>query len=505
MTIQSLLGELNDSQKLAATMENRHAIVIAGAGCGKTKTIVARAAFLISNGTPPTRIQILTFTRRAAAEIVNRVRMHLGDSARGLSASTFHSWCMQLIRSAPEAFGCESSTVIDRDDQLQLFRLSRGRSKVKDLPTAKVLCDLYSFARNTRRSLSAALMKFDEALIDQKAVIAEAMKFYEAKKHERHYLDYDDILDIVARRIQTSPETCSWVASHYDHLLVDEMQDTNPLQWELLSPIKEESTLFCVGDDAQSIYGFRGADYKNVHSFLDRVPGAVSLKLEKNYRSTQEILDVSNWLIAQSPLDYQKRLVAVRGSGIKPRLLTFRNEWEEATWIADDLVERRGAGAMWENHMILVRSGFAGRCVESALLAREIPYRFIGGQKLLESAHVRDVMSVLRLIGNPSDEIGWIRYLSLWNGIGERTAEGLFHRIQAKQNLEECIQVLERDWQVPKETADIISIVSELKHDVGKAFAKACLGMESVLFEKFKNQDWEKRKRDFELVEKLGS
>jgi DNA helicase-2/ATP-dependent DNA helicase PcrA len=212
----------------------------------------------------------MAFTRRAANEIVERVKMHLGDAAKGLNASTFHAWCMHLIHRAPQTFGCKGYTVIDEDDQLQLFKRVRGARQSNELPDSRKIRDLYSLAR--------------------KKAIAEVMLGYEAKKRERRYLDYDDILDVVAQRIEDSPEARSWVASLYDHLLVDEMQDTNPLQWKLIEPLREHVTLYCVGDDAQSIYRFRGADFLNVHRFSERVQGSVTLRLEDNYRSTQEIL-----------------------------------------------------------------------------------------------------------------------------------------------------------------------------------------------------------------------
>ena len=209
MTIDSLLSELNEHQRTAATMPRQHALVLAGAGCGKTKTIVARAAFLISSGTPPHRIQILTFTRRSASEIVELVRMHLGDATEGLKESTFHTWCMSLIRQAPTAFGYKNYSVIDRDDQFQLFRVSRGKKSSSQLPTAKELCDLYSFARNTGLTLDATLTKkLPEAYL-QKEQIAHVMLAYEARKRDRHYMDYDDILDIVAQQLSSSPDTRS--------------------------------------------------------------------------------------------------------------------------------------------------------------------------------------------------------------------------------------------------------------------------------------------------------
>jgi DNA helicase II / ATP-dependent DNA helicase PcrA len=504
MTIASLLSDLNEHQRIAASMPNQHTLVLAGAGCGKTKTIVARAAFLISSGTPAHRIQILTFTRRSASEIVERVRMQLGDVAEGLRASTFHTWCISLIRKAPSAFGYKDYSLIDRDDQLQLFKVLRGNKNSAPLPTASELCDLYSFARNTRQTLDATLQKNAPEAYGQKEQIAQVMLSYESRKRDRRYLDYDDILDVVAQRLASSPETCSWVANQYDHLLIDEMQDTNPLQWKLIDPLKNEVTLFCVGDDAQSIYGFRGADFRNVHSFGDRVIDSVTLKLEKNYRSTQEILDISNWLLSESPLNYGKILVASRGSGKRPQINTFASEWEEGRWITDDLIARRGAGADWKEHMILVRSSFAARIVESALLAKEIPYRFVGGTKLLESAHIRDILSALRLVANPQDEIGWMRFLTLWNGVGEITASQVMEKILQETSLDGCIKAIEAEAKIPELAANVVRVVEEFQNQVSKAISNIVKLMEEMLSVKYKNQDWEKRKRDFGLVEKLA-
>ena len=311
LSIDNLISELNDGQYAAATYSGRHALVIAGAGTGKTRTIIARAGYLIHSGVPADRIQILTFTRRSAKEIVERVKMNLGDRADPLSASTFHTWCMTLIRRMPKLFGCVGHNVIDRDDQLQLFKRLRGSDKNNPLPTAAMLCDIYSYARNTRSSLSKTLELLYEDLLPKKEKIANVARAYEAKKRERHYLDYDDIIDIVATVFKQDPAVRNFVSQHYDHLLVDEMQDTNPLQWDLLEPLCNKVNLFCVGDDAQSIYGFRGADFRNVHSFSERVPDSVVLRLEKNYRSTQEILDLSNWLLEESSINYNKhRLMA---------------------------------------------------------------------------------------------------------------------------------------------------------------------------------------------------
>ena len=444
MTLAKLIDELNPQQKRAATATAQNCLVLAGAGCGKTKTIVARAAYLIDQGLPAQQVQILTFTRRAASEIVTRVEQHMGAQAKGLRASTFHTFCMYLLRRNPKAFGLTQFSIIDRDDQLLMFRLLRGKDKGNVLPKAAELCDLYSYARNTQTKLSDALIIQLPQAIEYKKQIADLMKAYEQRKQERNFLDYDDILAIVAVHLQNSPELVNWVTSFCHALLVDEMQDTNPLQWALLEPLKDRVSLFCVGDDAQSIYGFRGADFENIHHFKERVPNAEIFKLEKNYRSTQEILDLSNWLLDESEIKYDKRLDAHRGEGIKPKMHIFPNEFDEAKWIAIDIKERHYLqGNKWSDHMVLVRSSFAARSIEAACIAANVPYRFIGGMKLLETAHVKDLMSLLRLMSNPLDDIAWMRFLTLWNGVGDVGASKLSHQLLQEPEMDAIGQKLE--------------------------------------------------------------
>ena len=509
MSLANLINELNPQQKQAATTETKHSLVLAGAGCGKTKTIVARAAYLIDQGVPANQIQILTFTRRSASEIVARVEWALGDQAKGLRASTFHTFCMYLLRRVPKAFGLEQFSIIDRDDQLMLFRLIRGKDDKKNpnaLPKPQQLCDLYSFARNTRQKLSLALEKQLPEFLEHKDQIAEIMKEYEIRKQARHFLDYDDILAVVASGLAQSEGLTDYVASLCQHMLVDEMQDTNPLQWAILEPLKDKTSLFCVGDDAQSIYGFRGADFENIHHFKERVPDAQIFKLEKNYRSTQEILDLSNWLLDQSAIKYDKKLEAYRGDGIKPRMHVFPNEFDEAKWIAIDIKERHLLeAAAWNDHMVLVRSAFAARHIEAAFIQANVPYRFIGGMKLLETAHVKDLLSLLRVIANPLDDIAWMRFLTLWNGVGDVGASKLAQQLLTDPDIEKITEKLEKFGRIPENTLLIMKQMSELKTEV-----EACvkLGVEAIinqLEENYAKKDWHKRVGDFDLVKQLAS
>lgn len=508
MSFDQLMGELNPQQHAAATTQAQHCLVLAGAGCGKTKTIVARAAYLIEQGVPANQIQILTFTRRSASEIVARVELALGEQAKGIRASTFHTFCMYLLRRVPQAFGLEQFSIIDRDDQLMMFRLIRGKDDKKNpnqLPKPQELCDLYSFARNTRQKLSDALEKQHPEYLAFKDQIAKIMQEYETRKRARSFLDYDDILAIVASALDQSEGLVDYVASICKHMLVDEMQDTNPLQWALLEPLKDQVCLFCVGDDAQSIYGFRGADFENIHRFNERVPNAQVYKLEKNYRSTQEILDLSNWLLDQSEIQYDKRLDAYRGEGIKPRMHIFPNEFDEAKWIAIDIKERHYLqGHNWSDHMVLVRSSFAARHIEAACIAANVPYRFIGGMKLLETAHVKDLLSLLRVIANPLDDIAWMRFLTLWNGVGDVGASRLAQQLLLQPEFELIFNQLEQFGRIPVETLLMMKQMMVLKQEVQACVGLGIQAIEAQLAENYK-KDWNRRQGDFELVKQLAS
>ncbi|AVZ86531.1 ATP-dependent helicase [Acinetobacter sp. WCHA45] len=504
MTLAKLIDELNPQQKQAATTTAQNCLVLAGAGCGKTKTIVARAAYLIDQGLPAQQIQILTFTRRSASEIVTRVEQHMGAQAKGLRASTFHTFCMYLLRRNPRAFGLTQFSIIDRDDQLLMFRLLRGNDKGNVLPKAAELCDLYSYARNTQTKLSDALIIQLPQAIEYKKQIADLMKAYEQRKQERNFLDYDDILAIVAVHLQNSPELVNWVTSFCHALLVDEMQDTNPLQWALLQPLVGKVKLFCVGDDAQSIYGFRGADFENIHHFKERVPDAEVLTLEMNYRSTQGILDLSNWLLEQSQIEYDKHLQAYRGKGLKPQLHILSNEFEEANWIIQDLNRRHMQGAAWTEHMVLLRSGFSGRYLEGALIAANIPYRFIGGVKLLESAHVKDVLSLLRVSVNPQDDLAWMRFLTLWDGVGDVGASKLAQELIQLPDIEACCQRLERHGKVPQQAILILMQLDVLQQHVEACIGLALDALNEQLENNYKTKDWSRRVKDFDLVKQLA-
>ena len=503
----SFASGLNPEQMRAAAWNGSHALILAGAGCGKTKTIIARAQYLIENVSPPEHLQILTFTRRSANEIIERVKSGLGNKAQGLKASTFHTWCMSLIRGAPDLFGCDKFSVIDRDDQLTIFRLLRAASpeaKNALMPKAADLCDLYSFARNTRNSLRVTIeQRHPESLVIFDS-IAKIVTSYEDRKESRNYLDYDDILDVVAKQIGQQDAVRNWVSSKYDEILVDEFQDTNPIQWDILKPLSDSVRLFCVGDDAQSIYGFRGADFETIHSFRNRVEGATVLNLSSNYRTTQEILDISNWLLSESRLQYDKKLVSHRGNGRRPSLHTFSNEWQEGRWIADDLLRARGDGELWKDNMILTRTAYASRALETCLIERNIPYVFIGGRKLFEAAHVKDLLSTLRIVGNPKDELGWMRYLMLWEGVGETTASKAVSLIADMLDIRQAVEAVSKVSRIPPKALEVIEEVASFS-TVLECLKASVRALSPVLENAYKTQNWDKRVKDFSILERLAN
>ncbi|WP_081868484.1 ATP-dependent helicase [Flavimarina sp. Hel_I_48] len=515
------LSGYNKKQQEAITFSGRHLLLLAGAGTGKTKTIVGRAEYLLRNGSHPDKIQILTFTKRAASEIVERVKAGInGQDVRSLNGSTFHSWCNQLIVKFPNLFGAANYTVIDPDDQLSLMKMACGTASEdygKTRLKPQQILDIFSFARNTRISLTETIRKViykgkhdaqtdeDIALINPQ--VALLIKEYQAQKSRQQYLDYDDLLLVVANRLNKDEEARKILSKSYDHILIDEMQDTNPLQWYLLQPFENICSLFCVGDDAQSIYSFRGADFKNVHLFSERVANAEVKVLDKNYRSTQEILDVSNWLLDTSPIQYNKKLTASRGTGKVPTILNVANQFEEANYIANTILEGFSEGGnSFSDFLILSRSQYYTRPLQAVFLQKKIPYQTFGGRKFLEAAHIKDLVSILRVINNPLDEIAWIRFFTFIHGIGAVRATNYMSEVMRMAPLDE-------------EPLDLTSIIPGKEGIKAKSYYDAAYQnrgsvkhavqdlyktMEFDLAMKYSKDWYEKRKGDFPVLEILS-
>jgi DNA helicase-2/ATP-dependent DNA helicase PcrA len=505
---QEPLLTLNGEQAAAAHYAGgaRHLLVLAGAGTGKTRTLIARVLYLLQHQVPARRILLLTFTRRAAKEMLHRLESHLHQEVEQITAGTFHHFCLQVMRRVPVTFGVGQSTIIDRDDANSLIQLIRGehvkKNAKKDFPRSSTLLNYLSYARNCCRPLSDYLLHFTEHDAATIEVIQTIADQYEQRKRQRHYLDYDDILHRFITTLDENAELREKVAGLYQHILVDEMQDTNPLQWRILSALSK-ANLFCVGDDAQSIYAFRGADFRNVHEFRERLDDAAVLKLQENYRSGQEILDLANWLLAQSSLHYDKHLTAARGTGIKPLLVDFDSRFDEALWIARDLIRRHEGGARWADHMVLVRSAWSAKTLEGALIDQEIPYRFVGGTSLLEAAHVKDILAQCRAALSRTDELAWVRYLKCWPKIGDATAARLMEQLIHTDPAEPADEVLLRLLPKRPEIAAGLRAVRELRHLPGQAIRKATELASTTFCHRYDR--WDSRMADLRLLADLAS
>jgi DNA helicase II / ATP-dependent DNA helicase PcrA len=432
-------AELNPEQRAAAEHGDGPLLIVAGAGTGKTRTLVHRVAHLIGRGVPAERILLLTFTRRAAHEMLSRAERLVGSASHRVHGGTFHATAHRLLRRFGPAAGLAADfTIMDQGDAEDLMQLSRaalglGEAKKgpggqrlgpkKRFPKKETLHAVYSRHVNTEVSVERLLLdeypQFAELADDFRRVYAD----YTERKARRNLVDYDDLLLFWALLLEHSPELGGRVAGLYDHVLVDEYQDTNVLQARVLRGMcRAHRNITVVGDDAQSVYAFRGATVRNMLDFPRDFPGATVVTLERNYRSTQPILDTSNEAISRAAERYSKRLWTERAGGERPWLVACRDEKEQTRFVADRVLELYETGTPLAEVAVLFRAGYMSADLEVELTARGIPYEKWGGIKFLEAAHVKDVLAFLRVLENPRDEVSWYRVLLLLPGIGDVSA-----------------------------------------------------------------------------------
>lgn len=503
------MNTLNPEQQVAVQTQARHCLVLAGAGTGKTTTIINRCAHLLANGVDERAILVITFTRKAASEVRSRLSSRFKRPVQ-IFAGTFHGFATRLMRKNPELFGISSPTLIDREDALYSFRsFKKQHPSLLQVQPAGLL-DAHSLMVNTRLSMPECLRKLG---IDEKHAeyFEKASAAYARFKQDRNYVDYDDILELFANALQNA-KVAKGIGQRFKHVLIDEMQDTNPLQWLIIDALVPHCSLYCVGDDAQSIYGFRGADFESIHSFQQRVADAAVLKLTENYRSTQEILDLCNWLLAQSPLAYDKRLEASRGKGLRPAIVDCEDDFEQGSFITQQILDAYGAENKWSNNMVLVRSSYQARAIETRFMEAEIPYVLIGGVGLLGAKHIKDLLSVMRILANHSDEIAWHRYLELWTGIGQRTASGIYESLCGENGAlvrseQRASLIEELDQRAQHDKYGWVDTLRKCLNETepAKIIDRALEGLESQLASNFKDDNWAGRRRDFIFLKELAT
>jgi DNA helicase-2/ATP-dependent DNA helicase PcrA len=430
-----------NQEQLAVVLEgDGPCLVLAGAGSGKTRTLTYRVAYLIEHGVDPSSILLLTFTNKAAKEMSGRVESVLGPSARGIWGGTFHSIGARLLRSFAEDLGYQSNfSILDQEDSRNLIKAVMKDlaidPKARRFPTASVVGDILSYARNTQHSIDDVLeIKYPnfQAFITD---IEEIAKQYHLRKKQANAMDFDDLLTNLAMLLD-SPDG-KRISERFRYVLVDEYQDTNAVQARIVAGFsKIHRNIIAVGDDAQSIYAFRGADVKNILSFPEQFADAKLFKLLTNYRSTPQILDLANESLSHNRHQFKKELIGLREKGDKPRLIACSSASQEARYIAEQVLALRDDGVALANMAVLFRSSAHSQTLEFELMKRDIPYEYRGGQKFFERAHIKDVVSFLRVYENPKDEVAWLRTLGLQTGIGATTAGDIASQMRVIESVD---------------------------------------------------------------------
>jgi DNA helicase-2/ATP-dependent DNA helicase PcrA len=432
-------SSLNAAQRAAVEADDTPLLIIAGAGTGKTHTLACRVAHLIGRGADPGRIMLLTFTRRAAAEMIRRVQGMLpgaaGRMAGRIWGGTFHAVGTRLLRLYGRALGLgEAFSILDRSDAEDLLNLVRGELRLEEstrrFPRKETCLAIYSRCVNAGESVEQALRLFPWCA-GSEAALKQLFRQYTAAKQAQYILDYDDLL-LYWRGLMQDGALAADIRGRFDHVLVDEYQDTNALQAQIVQGLRPDGRgLTVVGDDAQAIYAFRAATIGNILDFGRTFPGARVVTLEQNYRSTQPILDVANAVIAAAPRRYEKRLTSTRTSQARPRLVTLVDEQAQAMYVADRILRHREAGIPLQRQAVLFRAVHHSDVLEIELNRRNIPFVKYGGLKFLEAAHIKDALAILRLAENLRDRMTGLRVLLLLDGFGPATARRALDHLAA--------------------------------------------------------------------------
>jgi len=436
-SLRDFSAELNPQQAAAATHVDGPLLIIAGAGTGKTRTLVYRVAHLIERGVTAERILLLTFTRRAAQEMLSRVERLVGSTSKRVHGGTFHATAHRLLRRYGQAAAlAKDFTIMDQGDSADLMQLSRAHlgygAKTKRFPKKETLQYVYSRHINTGISVEDIIRDEYPQFVDYLEDFGKIYGDYTRRKQERNLVDYDDLLLFWALLLEAAPELAKKISGMYDHILVDEYQDTNVLQARILRGMcSGHSNITVVGDDAQSIYSFRGANFRNILDFPKQFEGATTVTLEQNYRSTQPILSVTNTLISRAAERFTKNLWTERTGGETPWLVAARDEQQQTQFVVDRILELHEEGTQLREIAVLFRAGYMSADLEIELTNRKIPFEKWGGLKFLEAAHVKDVLAFLRILENPRDEVSWYRLLLLLPGIGDSTARAAIDSMAA--------------------------------------------------------------------------
>lgn len=496
---------LNRAQYQAVMHETGPLLLIAGAGTGKTRTLIYRVARLVESGVDPSNILLLTFTRRAASEMIRRATHILDERCQRIEGGTFHHYCSKLLHQYGDNIGFpENFTIIDTSDAIDLIQVLRNREELSKsnnrFPKKSTLYSIFSTSVNKQVSIRDTVESDYPQFITHIQSISSIHEAYMDYKVKNYVMDFDDLLLKSIQLFRENSDLLEQISANHHYVMVDEYQDTNSLQADLTGYFASyHNNVMAVGDDAQSIYSFRGADPKNMLHFPERFPNTTIIKLEENYRSTQRILDIANSVLDQAKMKFEKKLFTNREKGDLPGLVKSANMNDQSRFITQMILNLREQGYDLNDIAVLFRNGRDSFDLELMLNRKNIPFIKYGGLKFTEAAHIKDVLAHLRVLINPKDSISWNRILMLIEGIGPKTADDLYNWAQDGGNplrpdkapniSERYILQLRALGELFKRLNDLQGSISEQIQEVVDYYAHFC---------KKRFDDYPKRIKDLE-------
>ncbi len=464
--------ELNPEQLEVVMHPGGPMLVLAGAGTGKTRTLVYRVCRLIEDGVPPGRILLLTFTNKAAKEMLERVAQLVERGSGRVMGGTFHSVGHRILRRYADRLGySQRFSILDREDAAEVMGAALAEvapeAPRQRLPRAPLLVDLYSFVINTGQELDDVLQMRAPQYLSQLDLITGIFRRYLERKREGQMMDFDDLLLNWLLLLTRHPEARCELQQRFEHILVDEYQDTNRLQADIVDAMLGPGrNLMVVGDDAQSIYAFRGADFSNILGFPERHPDCTVFRLETNYRSVPAILELANASILHNQNQFHKELRAVRSGGDRPARVSVPTPELQASWVADTILELREEGIPLEDMAVLYRNHNHSLDLQVELTRRNIPFRVRSGLRFFEQRHVKDVLAHLRFVDNPLDEVAFSRMAKLREGIGDRVAARLFETVRGAEGVERLLALDPARTGLPKRARGPVEGLKRLLSDL---------------------------------------
>jgi DNA helicase-2/ATP-dependent DNA helicase PcrA len=542
--------ELNPEQFRAVREASGPSLVLAGAGSGKTRTIVYRVAYLLEQSVNPGEILLLTFTNKAAREMRSRVEFLIGRGSGEIWGGTFHHVAARLLRKYGHLLRYKQNfSILDQDDSRNLIKLAISETgidpKARRFPSPAVLQDIFSFSRNTKQSIGAVLSLKHSSWLKLEQEIQNVFRTYSDKKRASNAMDFDDLLLNWVLLLHSQVSVREALQAKWRHILVDEYQDTNPSQGELIrllystnlvselarpapldavveEPVDSsgqggirrgniyERSIMVVGDDAQSIYSFRGATIDNILEFPREFADTKIFRLETNYRSTTPILNLANTVIEANERQFEKKLRGVEPVGEKPNLVVAPTAANEAEFIAEKILELRDQGTAMNKIVVLFRAAYQSESLEFELAKRDIPYEYRGGVRFFERAHIKDVIAYLRILANPRDEVSWLRILNFVPGIGAVTASRIFSIIREAEDLKEIADQkikefgarVESGWE---EFKNIFEKLTKLQSSPPKDIIGVILNSGYADYLEREYPDWRERLDDLEQLKVFAS